>query len=263
VSTDTHDRSLLGGYVLGVLDDEEVRSIRDHLATCAGCRTEVAELEAMRELLGEVPPEAFLDGPPEGGDLLLQRTLRQVRAEVEAAEVGTAEVGTAAPGRTRDRSARQRRATRPAGRQRFALAAASVVAVAVAAAGSGFLVGRGTAPGVIAEPPPASSAATVPGTRRVSGSDARTGATLAAVITPAPGWIRLHADVGGVKAGTKCLLVVRSRDGSSKVAGSWLVSAKGEKDGTALDGTALVAPDDVASIDVEATDGTKLVSVSV
>jgi hypothetical protein len=249
VSTETHDRALLGGYVLGVLDDDEVRSIRDHLAGCAECRTEVAELEAMRELLGEVPPEAFLDGPPEGGDLLLQRTLRRVRAEA------------AAPDQASDRSARRARATRPAGRQRFALAAASVVAVAVAAAG--FVVGRTTAPGGLAQPPPATSGATVPGTRRVSGTDPGTGAALAAVITPAPGWIRVHADVSGVKAGTRCVLVIRSRDGSSTVAGSWLVSAKGEKDGTALDGTALVAPEDVASVDVETAGGTRLVSVRV
>lgn len=245
----THDRSLLGGYVLGVLDGEELRTVEEQLATCAECRAEVAELEAMRDMLGEVPPEAFLDGPPEGGDLLLQRTLRRVRAEAAVAE--QVEPRQGAP-----------RATRSTGRQRFALAAASVVAIAAAAVGSGFVIGRSTAPSGQAQP----AATSTPGSplasaRRISGTDPKTGAMLTALITPATGWIRVHADVGGIKAGQRCVLVVHSRDGSSVVAGSWLVSAKGEKEGTTLDGSALVAPNDVASIDVQTIDGTKLISV--
>jgi hypothetical protein len=252
----THDRSLLGAYVLGVLDDEEVRTVEEHAAACAECRSELAELEAIRDMLREVPPEAFLDGPPEGGDLLLQRTLRRVRVEAAPA------------GERADQRRGSGRSTRSGGGQRFALAAASVAAIAVAAVGSGFVIGRNTAADGRAQPPPPSSTPSVgptgsalPGARRVSGTDPNTGALLTALITPAPGWIRVHAEVGGIKAGSKCVLVVRSRNGTSVVAGSWLVSAKGEKEGTALDGTALVAPVDVASIDVETTDGMKLISV--
>ena len=72
---------LLGPYVLGVLDDTDVRRVEAHMAGCDTCREEVDALREMEEALGEVPPEAFVDGPPEGGDLLLQRTLRQMRAE--------------------------------------------------------------------------------------------------------------------------------------------------------------------------------------
>ncbi|MEU3727313.1 zf-HC2 domain-containing protein, partial [Streptomyces sp. NPDC031705] len=72
---------LLGAYVLGVLDEEEVRRVGEHLGDCVRCREEVAALREMERVLGEVPEEAFLDGPPPGGDLLLQRTLRQVRGE--------------------------------------------------------------------------------------------------------------------------------------------------------------------------------------
>ena len=74
-----HDRSQLGAYALGALEPDEVREVDEHLATCAECRAELAELEEMKEFLGEVPPEAFLEGPPADGDLLLQRTLREVR----------------------------------------------------------------------------------------------------------------------------------------------------------------------------------------
>ncbi|MBY8851491.1 zf-HC2 domain-containing protein, partial [Saccharothrix sp. MB29] len=79
--TTNHVPQLLGAYVLGALDGREVRAVEDHVATCAPCRAELAGLRAMEEAMGDVPPEALLDGPPDGGDLLLQRTLRQVRAE--------------------------------------------------------------------------------------------------------------------------------------------------------------------------------------
>ncbi len=74
-----HERTQLGAYALGALEPHEARELDEHLATCPECRAELAELEEMKQFLGEVPPEAFLDGPPEDGDLLLQRTLREVR----------------------------------------------------------------------------------------------------------------------------------------------------------------------------------------
>jgi hypothetical protein len=81
-------------------------------------------------------------------------------------------------------------------------------------------------------------------------------------LTPAAGWVRVHAAVQGVKQGEKCLLVVKSKQGEPMTAGSWLVSAQGEKQGTSLDGSALVAPDQVGSVDVVTTDGRTLVAAS-
>jgi len=235
-----HDHSQLGAYVLGVLDEDEVRAVDEHLAGCEDCRRELADLVAMHDLLGEVPPEAFLDGPPEGGDLLLQRTLRQVRAD----------------------GARS-------GRFRVALVAAGVVAFAVATTGVGVLVGQRTAPKVGAEPtpPPVATSSTVPvsplpGQRTLRGTDPNTGATMAVTLTPAAGWVRLHAEVAGVKAGKQCVLLVVPRGGGAPVtAGSWVVSAKGEANGTMLDGSALVAPDKVAAVQVATLQGEKLVTV--
>ncbi|HEV7898242.1 MAG TPA: hypothetical protein VGP31_10405 [Planosporangium sp.] len=60
-------------------------------------------------------------------------------------------------------------------------------------------------------------------------------------MTPAAGWVRVHADVTGIKAGTRCRLMVVARGGAPVVAGSWLVSSKGESEGTSLDGSALVS----------------------
>jgi anti-sigma factor RsiW len=233
-----HDRDLLGAYALGVLDPDEVTAIDQHVASCAACRQDLAELVEMKDSLGEVPPEAFLDGPPEGGDLLLQRTLRAVRAD-----------------KTRS------------SRQRLSLIAAGVVALATVAAGAGVLVGRGTesAPPQVLPPAPSATAPSTPvGVRTVSASDRRTGATINATVTPAAaGWVRVHADVTGIKAGKRCQLVVLSRNGTPVVAGSWLVSPKGEIEGTKLDGSAIVPPADVAAVQVVTFDNEKLVSAPV
>ena len=57
----------------------EQAAVQAHLDGCALCRREVEDLRAMEAALGEIPPEAFLDGPPPDGDFLLQNTLREVR----------------------------------------------------------------------------------------------------------------------------------------------------------------------------------------
>src|SRR6478672_7373365 len=78
-----HDPVELGALALGLLDPDRTRAVEQHLATCAPCRRDLEDLTAVTELLGEVPPEALLEGPPDG-DLVLQRTLRQIRGEAAA-----------------------------------------------------------------------------------------------------------------------------------------------------------------------------------
>ena len=232
--TTNHVPQLLGAYVLGALDEREVRAVEDHLATCAPCRAELAELRAMEEAMGDVPPEALLDGPPDGGDLLLQRTLRQVRAE-------------------RGGQVRRRRVG-------LGLAAAAVAAVVL---GGGFAVGRGTAPdpGGVAQTsqPPAPPA----GTRVGTATDPETGARMTVQVKPAAGWVRVNASVAGIAQNEKCRLFVVAKDGSRQEAGSWLVSSAGEKDGTNLDGSALIAPEDVQAVEVRNFDGEQIVTVPV
>ncbi|WP_329045211.1 zf-HC2 domain-containing protein [Amycolatopsis sp. NBC_01488] len=227
----------LGAYALGALDPGEAADFeRRHLQTCAQCRFDLNELVALRESLDEVPPEAFLDGPPEGGDLLLQKTLRRVRDEEEAAPV------------------------RSTSRRGLALVAAAVLVVA--ALGGGILVGRqtGSDSGPIAIP---AQPTEVPGTKSAEGRDPTTGVQLAASVAPFQGWVRVNVAVKGVKAGEQCLLQVVTKEGQAVTAGSWKVSEKWESQGFSLDGSALVAPDDVKSVDIVTVDGRKLVSAQV
>ena len=242
-----HDQTLLGAYVLGVLDPYEARAVESHLAGCPECRWELNELAAVRNVLHDVPPEAFLDGPPEGGELLLQRTLRQAR--VKGGEVSR-------PGLTHSR--RARRGPLPV--------AVSVILLAAAAMSGGVVVGRMSAstpenPSVAA--PPVEVPSQLPGSRSGTGTDPVTGATMSVQVVPAAGWVRVHAQVSGVKPGERCLLRVVPKYGNPMTAGSWLSSNKGDGAGVVLDGAALVDPSQVSSVDVVTTDGRKVVSVGV
>jgi hypothetical protein len=93
--------------------------------------------------------------------------------------------------------------------------------------------------------------------------DANTGATMEVKVEKLAGWVKVHADVSGIKSGEQCQLVVTAKDGQQTIAGSWLVSPKGESEGTELVGPALVPPDQVKSVDVITFDNRKLVSVPV
>jgi anti-sigma factor RsiW len=218
----------LGAYALGGLTAREKADIDEHLAECETCRDELAELREVADRLGEVPPEFFLDGPPEGGDLLVRRAVTRVRTERQGAVT----------------------------RRRLLTAAAAVV-VGALVLGAGVVAGRETAP---AAP---SASAPVVGTRTVSATDAGTGAAITAQVIPAAGWVRVSAEVTGIPAGQRCRLVVVGAGGERQVAGSWLVSAKAAAEGSDLDGFALVAPAAVTAVVVENFDGHQYVSAGV
>jgi predicted anti-sigma-YlaC factor YlaD len=228
-----HDPILLGGYLSGELDDEERRRCEEHLAECEQCRDEVAAAEGLVGALADLPPEAFLEGPPEGADLLLARTLRQVRDEAASD----------------DRRSRTWRTV--------ATAAAVVAAVVV-----GLAVGRGTGPSdQVAVPVTSTTAGPAGDSRTGSATDPATGVRMTATVTPAAGWSRINVAVVGVPGGERCRLMAVGRDGHREIAGSWLASAKGETDGTRLDGSAIVA--DVATVEVVNEAGRRFISVPV
>jgi hypothetical protein len=232
-----HDPIMLGGYLSGDLDDEERRRCEEHLAVCEQCRDDLAAAEGLVDALADLPPEAFLEGPPEGADLLLARTLRQVRDEAVSD----------------DRRSRTWRTV--------ATAAAVVAAVVI-----GVAVGRGTGPSdQVAVPVTSTTLGAPPGpagsARTGSATDPATGVRMTATVTPAAGWSRVSVAVVGVPEGERCRLMAVGRDGHREIAGSWLASARGETDGTRLDGSAIVA--DVAAVEVVNEAGRRFISVPV
>ncbi|GAA2617524.1 MULTISPECIES: zf-HC2 domain-containing protein [Streptomyces] len=235
-----HEEELLGPYVLGVLDVEEIRRVEEHTSGCMQCREEVAALREMEAALGEVPDEAFFDGPPQGGDLLLQRTLRQMRGE-----------------RAGD------------SRRRAGFAGLAVAASLAAVFWAGTQLGAGDS-GAVALPPPSPTATANPtpppaGTKTLSGTDQVSGARMTVQMTPAAKWVRVRAAVTGVPPGERCRLIVVSKNGTRTTAGSWVVGNQenGEGKGAALDGSAAVESADVKAILVENESGRTYVSVPV
>lgn len=224
----------LAGYLLEMLSEDEKARADEHLATCAECRDERDSLRQWSDQLGEVPEEMLLDGPPDDADLLLQRTLRQVRRE--------------SSGRRHRRLA--------------SVTSIAAAAVAIAITG-GVLVGRGTAPTSEPVAQPTATMSVPAGARVAAATDASTGARMEVAVTPAPGWVRVSATVGGIPTGEKCVLEVLGRDGSTAVAGSWLVSPAGEAGGTTLNGSALIDPEKVRAVRVVNTTGRQFVTVDV
>nr|BFE77045.1 hypothetical protein GCM10020092_103460 [Actinoplanes digitatis] len=163
----------LAGYLTKSLDAEQLRQFEEHLVGCAECRAEAESLQEWTMALEAVPEAMLLDGPPEGGDLLLQRTLRQIR----------------------DESAGRRH------RQSALVGAAAAVVVAAAIA-SGVVVGRSTAEPAnpIAQPPATVEPTTIPGTKTATALDPDTGARITVAVAPAPGWVRIKAAVVGIPA---------------------------------------------------------------
>ena len=219
-----HDPVELGALALGVLDPDRTRAVEAHLASCASCRRDLEDLIAVTDLLGEVPPEALLDGPPDS-DLVLRRTLRQMHSET---------------------TARRRRRRLP----RLVAAAAAVVALLA----GGVAIGRATTP----EPVVVTAAGPQAGAVVLQGEGVP-GVSMTAVVSPAAGWVRVSTNVRGIRAGERCEVVVLTRSGRGEVAASWLTSARGEREGTQVDGAAIVAPDDVAGVAVRSESGEEFV----
>jgi hypothetical protein len=206
----TNEHVDIAGYLMEMLTPDEMRDWADALR--------------------DVPAEMLLDGPPDDADLLLQKTLRQVRRESSA---------------TRWR--------------RTAVLVAAAAAVVATAIGGGVVVGRSTVPAPVAQP-----SATLPaGTRFGTATDPGTKAWMRVAVAPATGWVRVTATVGGIPAGQKCVLEVVTRDGTPVTAGSWLVSPAGAAGGTTLNGSALVDPAQVRAVRVVNATGTHFVTADV
>jgi len=233
----TGDHVDISGYLLQVLSPAEAHQVEEHLADCAQCRDEVESLREWTAALEAVPEAMLLDGPPEDADLLLQRTLRQVRNET-------------------------------AGRRnrRLALVTAAAAVVLAGALAGGVAVGRGTAQTpTLAQPTAPGSAApsNPPGTKLAAATDATTGAKISVAVLPAAGWVKVNATVVGVPAGERCRLEVVGKDGTPILAGSWLVSKEGSTAGTTLNGSALIDPTQVAAVRVVNETGRVFTSVNV
>lgn len=233
---DQHVLEELGAYSLGILDDDECDAVELHLAGCTTCRAELADIDDVADMLAMVDDDDWSGEPPAShDDLVLQRTLRAVRAD----------------------HARKSRG-------RTLLVAAAVAGLVAVSGLVGAVLGGGDDDGTNIAEPTVSPSETVPGTVEYEGTDPTTGVYLEASVIPAANWIRLDVHVTGVAEGERCQLVAVSESGERQVAGSWVIGEKAAgPEGLSVAGSAAMSVDDLARVEIVTFDGEHLVGVDV
>jgi hypothetical protein len=233
-------RTLLGGYALSFLDADERQAVDHHLRSCPDCAHELTELLAVKRRLDDggvrlsfvAADTASLEaeGARIDDDLVLQRTLRQARAE---------------------RSHRRRART-------MVIAAASVAifaAIGTAGVAIGDHVGR----------PAAAPPSTQVKGRTVTAQDAHTGTRLVATVfadSPSATFSRFDMRLTGEPHGGHCQLIAISVDGTEEVASSWTVPPHGTGPaGTHVTGSVAIPVNRLREIEVRTLGGQHVVGV--
>lgn len=134
--------SLAAAYVLDALDDDERRRFEDHLADCAECTVDVADLSDAAGLLGEGTP--LVSPPPD----LKAAVMAQIAATPQLPGVdATSSAGAVAPvepaAPSPSSGAERRRRTGP---PRWVTLAAAAAVVVVAGVGAAVVFGGGDDP---------------------------------------------------------------------------------------------------------------------
>jgi anti-sigma factor RsiW len=201
-TTDCGDaRTSLGVYVLDALDPEERAVVDAHLATCAGCRAELADIEDLPALLATVSAEdaVALGAAESGGPTAAIR-----RMSTHPATEATAPVTDLSTARKQSR------------RRGAVLSLAAAAAIAVAALG-GAQVGSHLAQGL--DQGPASGPWQTTQGQNSAGMQAT-------VRFRSMGWgTQLAVKVTGIPAHIACEISAFGTDGSATPAGSWITDA--------------------------------------
>jgi Putative zinc-finger len=211
-------RQALGVYVVGAIDPAERILVDLHVATCAECREELAELAALPPLLALVPAH--------DAERLMAESTELREFEEPPAELLNSLLHEVS-------------ARRAAGRWWGIVAAAAAVVLAAAVGVTGaHILGR-TAP---ASPPSAGSVETV------SAYNPKTHVS-AVVKYKSTAWgTTMDVQVTGIPDGTVCQLWVVNSDGTRSPAGSWKVAYLHET--AEYPGSAQLAAKDVSKFQI-------------
>ncbi|MEU8945320.1 zf-HC2 domain-containing protein [Streptomyces sp. NPDC048489] len=238
MSTNHPGGERLGAFVLGLLDLDERKGVEQHFKRCETCRIDLKELHKVEENLGEVPNEIFLEGPPDDGEILLQRTLRLVRSEVAVKN------------------------------RRRSLTVGLMVAASTALALFGASILIDSANSLNQSPPPNISPNRIirgSSVRIASARDAVSGTNLTIDATPANSGVHLHAVIEGLPTHENCRLLIFSKDGEEQIVGKWAAPAPTQREAsasTSLNGLATIPLERIKTLVVENERGERFISVS-
>jgi hypothetical protein len=218
----------VGAYSMGLLEEQDRRAFEDHLAGCASCSAELAELSPMAALLKGVEP-ASAAGQQADGTNVTQLI--------------------------------SRRATRQRQRQRWQAAVGAAAGIVLIGGGIGIGVAASQHAG------PGAPAVAIPGQLH-SAVDPGTGVTGTVGLLAKAWGTQVTLDLSKVHGPVECQLVAVSRTGERRVVMSWLVPAPGDgvpghPAHLVIQGGAAIPRGDLARLDVNVVNGRTLLSIPV
>lgn len=195
---DEHDalHRLLGGYLLGGLDEADTDRLDEHLHDCADCRAELDRLAPVPEMLQRLPDARHLGG---GAPLAVSPSARPSPQNIEGLL-----------SRMRAEKTKQSRVNRV----RW-LAAAAVVMIAAAAIGYGIFTNGRVQPGT----PQALPSVELVTTRFQSAPGS--GLTGSAVLTPKEWGVAIALDVSRMSGNGPFLCLMRNKSGGTEQSAVW------------------------------------------
>jgi hypothetical protein len=218
----------VGAYSMGLLEEQDRRAFEDHLAGCASCSADLAELSPMAALLKGVEP-AGATGQQADGTNVTQLI--------------------------------SRRATRQRQRQRWQAAVGAAAGIVLIGGGIGIGVAASQHAG------PGAPAVAIPGQLH-SAVDPGTGVTGTVGLLAKAWGTQVTLDLSKVHGPVECQLVAVSRTGERRVVMSWLVPAPGDgvpghPAHLVIQGGAAIPRGDLARLDVDVVNGRTLLSIPV
>jgi hypothetical protein len=218
----------VGAYSMGLLEEQDRRAFEDHLAGCASCSADLAELSPMAALLKGVEP-AGAAGQQADGTNVTQLI--------------------------------SRRATRQRQRQRWQAAVGAAAGIVLIGGGIGIGVAASQHAG------PGAPAVAIPGQLH-SAVDPGTGVTGTVGLLAKAWGTQVTLDLSKVHGPVECQLVAVSRTGERRVVMSWLVPAPGDgvpghPAHLVIQGGAAIPRGDLARLDVNVVNGRTLLSIPV
>jgi anti-sigma factor RsiW len=230
-------RLSLGVYVLGAIDPDERAQVDAHLAGCAECRAELAELEGLPALLAQVSTEeaialAATDGPPDAAADVAAADVAAPTVSVPADEAATDEASDGQPAEETEAAAPSEEMlgavldlTAARRRRRWREAILGVAAAIIVAAGV-FGGLRFTSAPVQSAQANSSNPYYGPAGGPWEVSTGGSHGMAATVMYRPMGWgTQLAARIEGIPLGTKCKMWVIGPGNSRVLAGSWVADA--------------------------------------
>ena len=248
-------REAVGAYLLGALEPEENDRVAGHLVTCESCRAEYGELTELLPLLASVTETEAVNGPLRPEPAVLGRVLETASQQAAGGAGGAAHLhgrprphALDHPEHASQHRGRSYRPARTSLRTRIALGAAGLIAAA--GAGTAVLLSGGAQ---VTAAPGWSASATVAST----GYDEPI--TASVDVTPVSWGSKIQLKMDHVPAGYTCTMVVISTSGTPMAAGDWKASSE---ETFTIPGSVSIAPDRIATIQVDLPDGSTLLSLN-